>query len=54
VSFGVGKISQVDGQMVDTWVSGERMAYEQSTGVTPMWTVRFGLNFIFPEFVLGR
>jgi hypothetical protein len=40
--------------MVDTWVSGERMAYEESTTVTPMWTVRFGLNFIFPEFVLGR
>ena len=54
VSFGVGKISQLEGQMVDTWVSGERMAYEQSTAVTPMWTVRFGLNFIFPEFVLGR
>jgi hypothetical protein len=54
VSFGVGKISQLDGQMIDTWVSGERMAYEQSTTVTPMWTVRFGLNFIFPEFVLGQ
>jgi hypothetical protein len=54
VSFGVGKISKVDGQMIDTWVSGERMAYEQSNAVTPMWTVRFGLNFIFPEFVLGQ
>jgi hypothetical protein len=54
VSFGVGKISQLDGQMIDTWVSGERMAYEESTAITPMWTVRFGLNFIFPEFVLGR
>ncbi len=32
VSLGVGKISQLDGQMIDTWVSGERMAYEQSTG----------------------
>jgi hypothetical protein len=30
------------------------MAYEQSTAVTPMWTVRFGLNFIFPEFVFGQ
>lgn len=54
VSFGVGKIWQLDGQMIDTWVSGERMAYEQSTAVTPMWTVRFGLNFIFPDFVLGQ
>ena len=54
VSLGVGKIWQLDGQMIDTWVSGERMAYEQSTAVTPMWTVRFGLNFIFPEFVLGQ
>jgi hypothetical protein len=54
VSLGVGKIWQLDAQMIDTWVSGERMAYEQSTAVTPMWTVRFGLNFIFPEFVLGQ
>jgi len=54
VSLGVGKIWQLDGQMIDTWVSGERMAYEQSTAVTPMWTVRFGLNFIFPKFVLGQ
>jgi len=54
LSLGVGKISQFDGQMIDTWVSGERMAYEQSTGITPKWTVRFGLNFIFPEFVVGQ
>ena len=54
VSLGVGKIWQLDGQMIDTWVSGERMAYEESTAVAPMWTVRFGLNFIFPEFVLGQ
>jgi len=54
VSLGMGKIWQLDRQMIDTWVSGERMAYEQSTAVTPMWTVRFGLNFLFPEFVLGQ
>ena len=47
VSLGVGKIWQLDGQMIDTWVSGERMAYEQSTVVTPMWTVRFGLTSSF-------
>jgi hypothetical protein len=54
VSFGMGKIWQLDGQMIDTWVSGERMVYQQSNAVTPMWTVRFGLNFIFPEFILGQ
>jgi hypothetical protein len=54
VSLGVGKISYLDGQMIDTWVSGERIAYEESTAITPKWTVRFGLNFIFPEFVLGQ
>jgi len=54
VSLGLGKIWQLDGQMIDTWVSGERMAYEESTAVAPIWTVRFGLNFIFPEFVLGQ
>jgi hypothetical protein len=30
------------------------MAYRQNAGISPMYTVRFGLNFVFPEFVLGR
>ena len=41
-------------QMIDTWISGEWMAYRQLAAITPMYTVRFGLNFIFPDFVLGR
>jgi hypothetical protein len=27
--------------------------YRQFAGITPMYSVRFGLNFVFPEFVLG-
>jgi hypothetical protein len=30
------------------------MAYRQFARITPMYTVRFGMNFVFPEFVLGR
>jgi hypothetical protein len=54
VSFGIGKIWIFHGQTLDTWTSGEWMAYRQSAGISPMYTVRFGLNFVFPEFVLGR
>jgi hypothetical protein len=54
VSLGLGKVSIGAGQTLDTWVSGEWMAYRQFSGITPMYTVRFGINFVFPEFVLGR
>jgi len=54
VSIGFGKVWKLDGQIVDTWVSGEWMAYRQLAGITPMYTVRFGFNLLFPDFVLGR
>ena len=54
ISLGFGRIWNLKGQMLDTWTSGEWMTYRQFAGITPMYTVRFGLNFIFPEFVLGR
>lgn len=54
ISLGFGKVWNFKGQMLDTWTSGEWMAYRQFAGITPMYTVRFGLNFVFPEFVLGR
>jgi hypothetical protein len=54
VSLGFGKVWNFKGQMLDMWTSGEWMAYRQFAGITPMYTVRFGLNFVFPEFVLGR
>ena len=54
VSLGFGRVWNFKGQMLDTWTSGEWMAYRQFAPITPMYTVRFGLNFVFPEFVLGR
>jgi len=54
VSLGFGRVWKFRGQTLDTWTSGEWMAYRQFAGITPMYTVRFGLNFVFPEFVLGR
>ena len=54
VSLGFGRVWTLGGQTLDTWTSGEWMAYRQNAGITPMYTVRFGLNFVFPEFVLGR
>jgi hypothetical protein len=54
VSLGIGKIWILHGQMLDTWTSGEWMAYRQDAGISPMYTVRFGLNFVFPSFVLGH
>lgn len=54
VSLGIGKIWMIHGQTLDTWTSGEWMAYRQDAGISPMYTVRFGLNFVFPEFVFGH
>ena len=54
VSLGFGKVWQLKGQTLDTWTSGEWMAYRQFSRITPMYTVRFGINFVFPEFVFGR
>ena len=54
VSLGFGRVWKFRGQTLDTWTSGEWMGYRQFAGITPMYTVRFGLNFVFPEFVLGQ
>jgi hypothetical protein len=54
VSLGFGRVWNFRGQTLDTWTSGEWMAYRQFATITPMYTVRFGMNFVFPEFVLGR
>lgn len=54
ISLGFGKVWNFNGQMLDTWTSGEWMTYRQFAEITPMYTVRFGVNFVFPEFVLGR
>jgi len=52
VSLGFGKVWKLDGVDPNLWVSGEWTAYRQYAGITPMYTVRFGLNLLFPEFTL--
>lgn len=49
LSFGLGKVTKFSGPDIDTWVSGEWMAYRQYTAITPMYTVRFGLTLLFPN-----
>ena len=49
LSLGFGKVTKFAGPYVDTWVSGEWMAYRQYTSITPMYTVRFGLTLLFPN-----
>ncbi len=52
VSLGCGRVWKFAGPEVNTWVSGEWMAYRQYAGITPMYTVRFGLTLLFPHFEL--
>ena len=52
ISLGVGKVWKFKGPELNTWVSGEWTAYRQYAGITPMYTVRFGLTLLFPHFEL--
>jgi hypothetical protein len=52
ISLGFGRVWKFAGPELDTWVSGEWMAYRQFADITPMYTVRFGLSFLFPHFEL--
>jgi len=52
ISLGFGKVWKFEGLELNTWVSGEWMAYRQYAGITPMYTVRFGLTLLFPYFEL--
>ena len=49
ISFGLGKVWRTPGPEIDTWFSYEWTAYRQYSGVTPMYTLRFGLNLLFPR-----
>jgi len=49
VSFGFGHVWKLAGPELDTWFSYEWTAYRQYTGITPMYTLRFGLNLLFPR-----
>lgn len=52
VSFGVGKVWKFEGLELNPWVAGEWTTYRQNTKITPMYTVRFGMTLLFPDFVL--
>jgi len=52
VSLGFGRVWKFEGPELNTWVSGEWTAYRQYTNITPMYTVRFGLTLLFPNFHL--
>ena len=52
VSLGFGRVWPFAGLKLNAWVSGEWTAYRQYTSITPMYTVRFGLTLLFPDFLL--
>jgi hypothetical protein len=52
VSLGFGKVWKSEGSELNVSVSGEWTAYRQYAGITPMYTVRFGLTLLFPHFEL--
>ena len=52
ISLGFGKVWKFEGLQLNAWVSAEWTAYRQYTGITPMYTVRFGLTVLFPHFEL--
>jgi hypothetical protein len=54
VSLGFGKVWKFARVNPNVWVSGEWTAYQQNAGITPMYTVRFGLNLLVPQFELGE
>jgi len=52
ISLGFGKVRKFEGYELNTWVSGEWTVYRQYAGITPMYTVRFGLTWLLPNFEL--
>lgn len=49
ISCGLGRVWKTPGPQLDTWFSYEWTAYRQYTGITPMYTLRFGLTLLFPR-----
>jgi hypothetical protein len=52
VSFGFGRVWKLPGPKLDTWFSYEWTAYRQYAGITPMYTLRFGITLLFPRVTL--
>jgi len=52
ISLGFGRAWKLGGLQLNTWTSGEWTSYRQYTNITPMYTVRFGIYLLFPDFEL--
>jgi hypothetical protein len=52
ISLGFGKVWEFDRVQLNPWVAGEWTSYRQYAGITPMYSARFGLTLLFPQFQL--
>jgi hypothetical protein len=52
ISLGLGRVWKVSGLQLNTWTSGEWTTYRQNTNITPLYTFRFGVTLLFPDFYL--
>jgi hypothetical protein len=52
ISLGFGRVWKFSGLQLNPGVSGEWTAYRQYSKITPIYTVRFGLTLLFPDFLL--
>jgi len=52
ISLGFGRAWKLGGLQINTWTSGEWTTYRQYTNITPIYTVRFGIYLLFPDFEL--
>jgi hypothetical protein len=53
VSLGLGSVWKRErGPELNPWFSFEWTAYHQNAGITPKYTLHFGLTLLFPHFIL--
>jgi hypothetical protein len=52
ISLGFGKVWKFERLQLNPWVAGEWTAYQQYSGITPMYSARFGFTLLFPQFQL--
>ena len=52
ISLGLGRVWEISGLQLNTWTSGEWTTYRQNTNITPLYTFRFGVTLLFPDFYL--
>ena len=52
ISLGFGRVWKLRGPGTGHLDVGEWTAYRQHSNITPIYTVRFGLTLLFPNFAL--